>query len=431
MGIDRHRRASSTVTGPMPDAPRLDSQLLSAQLELKNRALASSAEGITIADARLPGNPLIYVNAGFERLTGYNVEEVAGRNCNFLQGMGTDPATAEQLRTAVRNKLAITVTLLNYRKDGTPFWNRLSITPVRDDQGTVTHFIGVQSDVTEEKQAKDELQRLNGRLEAVSRVLRKDLEAAADVQRSLLPAAMPNVPGVRFAYKFRPCADVGGDCLNVLSLDDRRLAFYILDVSGHGVASALLSVTLSHMLSVEPDRSFLYQSGPGDTAIQRQHCVAPPFQVVTRLNRHFANRPEISQFFTMIYGILDTKTTEFRYVSAGHLSPIHFRSGALQPIPEAGGIPVGLLPKATYEETSLQFLKGDRLYLCTDGIMEAENAAGQEFGVERVLETLTRDQAMPLEESLESLMQRVEAWSAPNGPTDDASVLGIEHPRVP
>ena len=69
MGIDRHRRASSTVTGPMPDAPRLDSQLLSAQLELKNRALASSAEGITIADARLPGNPLIYVNAGFERLT--------------------------------------------------------------------------------------------------------------------------------------------------------------------------------------------------------------------------------------------------------------------------------------------------------------------------------------------------------------------------
>ena len=430
MGTDHHRPASSTVTGPMPDARRLDSQLLSAQLELKNRALASSAEGITIADATLPGNPLIYVNAGFERLTGYNVEEVAGRNCNFLQGMGTDPAAAQQLRTAVRNKQAITVTLLNYRKDGTPFWNRLSITPVLDDRGAVTHFIGVQSDVTVEKQAKDELQRLNGRLEAVSRVLRMDLEAAADVQRSLLPAAMPDVPGVRFAYKFRPCADVGGDCLNVLSLDDRHLAFYILDVSGHGVASALLSVTLSHLLSVEPDRSFLYQSGPGDTATERQHCIAPPFHVVTRLNNHFANGPRTSQFFTMICGILDRKTEEFRYVSAGHLSPIHFRSGALQPIPEAGGIPVGLLPKATYRETSLQFLKGDRLYLCTDGIMEAENEAGQEFGVKRVLETLTRNQAMPLEESLESLMQCVEAWSAPNGPTDDASVLGIEHPRV-
>ncbi len=130
----------------------------------------------------------------------------------------------------------------------------------------------------------------------------------------------------------------------------------------------------------------------------------------------------------MIYGVLERKTNEFRYVSAGHLSPIHFRCGALQPIQEAGGIPVGLLPGATYEDSSLQFLQGDRLYLCTDGIMEAENEAGQEFGVERVLETLTRAQSMPLEESLESLMQCVEEWSAPNGPADDASVLGIEHP---
>ena len=428
MGGDHHRRPSSATIAPGGTVPRLDSQLLSSQLELKNRALASSAEGITIADATLPGNPLIYVNAGFERLTGYTVEEVTGRNCNFLQGSETDPATADQLRNAVRNKLAITVTILNYCKDGTPFWNRLSITPVLDTTGTVSHFIGVQSDVSVEKQAKDELQRVNERLEAVSRVLRRDLEAAADVQRSLLPAAMPNVPGVRFAYKFRPCADVGGDCLNVLSLDSQHLGFYILDVSGHGVASALLSVTLSHMLSVEPERSFLYQSSPSDAATVRQYSVAPPCDVVTRLNRHFANRPAISQFFTMIYAILDQKTAELRYVSAGHLSPIHFRSGSLQPIPEAGGIPVGLLPNATYEESSLQFLKGDRLYLCTDGILEAENEAGEEFGVDRVLETLLRDQTMSLEESLKSLMQRVEAWSAPNGPTDDASVLGIEHP---
>ncbi len=101
---------------------------------------------MTIADARLPDNPIIYANAGFERLTGYSIQEVMGRNCRFLQGPGTDPDTLEKLRSAIRQKHACTVQLLNYRKDGASFWNRLSITPVRDHSGNITHFIGVQSE---------------------------------------------------------------------------------------------------------------------------------------------------------------------------------------------------------------------------------------------------------------------------------------------
>jgi phosphoserine phosphatase RsbU/P len=404
-------------------AASLDSRQVRAQLELKDRALASSAEGITIADAGLPDHPLIYANAGFERLTGYSVAEVLGRNCRFLQGPSTNPAAVEELRTAIQNRRAVAVTLLNYRKDGTPFWNRLSLTPVRDAAGAVTHFIGVQSDVTEEKQAKDTLQKVNERLEAASQVMRRDLAAAVEVQRSLLPREMPQVPGLQFAYKFRPCADVGGDCLNVLRLDDRHLGVYILDVSGHGVAAALLSVTLSHMLSVVPDRSFLYQSCPDHA---RQPCIAPPVQVVTRLNRHFVNSSGVLQFFTMIYGILDRDTAEFHYVSAGHLSPILVRGGVASRMGEAGGIPAGLLPGATYEEHSVTLFPGDRLYLCTDGIFEAANSAEQEFGVDRLLETLTRHRALPLDESLSSLLQCVEEWSAPAGPPDDASMLAIE-----
>jgi len=406
-----------------PLAASLDTQLLRAQLELKNRALASSAEGITIADAGLPDNPLIYANAGFERLTGYSVAEVIGRNCRFLQGPGTDPETVAVLRTAIQNRTAVTVTLLNHRKDGTPFWNRLSITPVRDAEGAVTHFIGVQSDVTEEKLAKDALQEANERLEAASRVMKRDLAAAAEVQRSLLPVEMPHVSGMRFAYRFRPCGDVGGDCLNVLPLDGRRLGVYILDVSGHGVAAALLSVTLSHVLSVVPGRSFLYQPCPENPG---QDCIAPPVQVVTRLNRHFAKATAVSQFFTMIYGILDTETAQFRYVSAGHLSPVHFRGGVARPIPEAGGIPVGLFPEATYREESITLSKGDRLYFCTDGILEAENPAEEAFGVDRMLEILTRNQDALLEGTLSSLMQCVDDWAAAAGPADDASLLAIE-----
>ena len=404
----------------------LDSRRASAQLELKDRALAATFEGITIADAGLPDNPLIYANAGFERLTGYSVSEVLGRNCRFLQGPGTDLEAVAALRTAIREKRAVTVQLLNYRKDGAPFWNRLSITPVLDASGAVTHFIGVQSDVTIEKEAKDALEKANERLEAASQQTKRELEAAGAVQRSLLPVELIHVPGYNFAFKFRPCSDVGGDSLNVVPLDEYHLAVYILDVSGHGVAAALLSVTLSHMLSVVPERSFLYQSS---TDKPGSYSIASPADVVSRLNRHFLANPAALQFFTMIYGILDLRAAEFRYVAAGHLSPIHFPRGQEPRIHDAGSVPVGLLPSATYEEHSLTLSPGDRLYLCTDGVFEAENGDGQELGVQGLIETLSRNRDLPIEEGLSSVLQSVEEWSAPAGPPDDASVLAIERFR--
>ncbi|MCU0293814.1 MAG: PAS domain-containing protein, partial [Thermoanaerobaculaceae bacterium] len=115
-------------------------------LALKDRALAVAAEGVTIADARAPGRPLIYVNEGFERMTGYPAAEVLGRNCRFLQGPDTDAVAVAEIRAALADHRECVVEILNYRKDGSTFWNRLSITPVRESSGEVTHFIGIQSD---------------------------------------------------------------------------------------------------------------------------------------------------------------------------------------------------------------------------------------------------------------------------------------------
>lgn len=130
-----------------------------AVLQLRERALAAISEGIIITDPHQPGNPITYANSGFERLTGYSAGEVLGKNCRFLQGPDTDPAARARIRDAVREGRTAVTELLNYRKDGTPFHNELSIAPVYGARGEVVHFVGVQKDVTERKRAEAELER--------------------------------------------------------------------------------------------------------------------------------------------------------------------------------------------------------------------------------------------------------------------------------
>jgi PAS domain S-box-containing protein len=143
-----------------------------AELRLKNRAIDDTDVGVTIADASRPDAPLIYVNDAFERITGYPESEAVGRNCRFLQGEATDAKSVEVLRRAVADCEPVTVEILNYRRDGTPFWNRVSVTPVEDESGAVTHFVGVQADVTERKRTEQLLDVLN---RALRHNLRNDM----------------------------------------------------------------------------------------------------------------------------------------------------------------------------------------------------------------------------------------------------------------
>ncbi|WP_192918455.1 GAF domain-containing protein [Salinigranum salinum] len=126
------------------------------ELAWKTRAMDRAPVGISISDPSQPDNPLIYVNERFEALTGYDAADVRGRNCRFLQGEATDPESVATLRDAIDRREPVTVDIRNYRKDGTEFWNRVTVAPVEDTTGTVTHFIGFQRDVTEERAADRE-----------------------------------------------------------------------------------------------------------------------------------------------------------------------------------------------------------------------------------------------------------------------------------
>lgn len=128
-------------------------------LELKDRALDACDSGIIIVDAIAADHPIVYANSGFLTMTGYSLEEVLGRNCRFLQGTDRDQPSLETLRQAVRREESVSVVLRNYRKDGSLFWNELSISPVQS-HNRITHFIGVQQDISERVFAEEERRKL-------------------------------------------------------------------------------------------------------------------------------------------------------------------------------------------------------------------------------------------------------------------------------
>ncbi|WP_402374927.1 SpoIIE family protein phosphatase [Isoptericola rhizosphaerae] len=144
---------------------------------LQMRAAVASHLSFTISDPSLPDDPLVWVNPAFCEVTGYSADEVLGRNCRFLQGPGTDPGAVARIRTAIEAGEAVGETLLNHRKDGTPFWNQVVVSPVHDEEGRVTHHVGIQADVTERVHAErrhvlelDEVNRENQRLSLLASI---------------------------------------------------------------------------------------------------------------------------------------------------------------------------------------------------------------------------------------------------------------------
>jgi PAS domain S-box-containing protein len=152
-----------------------DQKEISAELKLKERAMDEAPVGITISDPATEDNEIIYANDAFERITGYPVEEVLGRNCRFLQGADTSEESVATMRRAVENEEPVVVDVVNYRRNGEKFWNEVTIAPLRDEDGVLTHFVGFQRDITARKEAQLELGIERDRLALLNQVVRHDI----------------------------------------------------------------------------------------------------------------------------------------------------------------------------------------------------------------------------------------------------------------
>ena len=262
----------------------------------------------------------------------------------------------------------------------------------------------------------------NRALEAANQRMQGDLAAAARIQEAMLPASLPDRPQAKFAWMFKPCAELAGDALNVFALDEHHIAMYALDVVGHGVAASLLSIAVSRMLTPERN-SFLVRliaEPPG-------YRLLPPGEVAEQLNRRFPFDSASGQFFSLLYGMLDLRTREWRFVCAGHPGPIHVGHGGATPrlIAAHERLPIGIGDR-TYPEHAMQLEPGDRLFIYTDGVSEAMNPEHEPYGSKRMIESLARSRDSSLEESIAALWSDVERWCGASTRQDDASVVAVE-----
>lgn len=263
----------------------------------------------------------------------------------------------------------------------------------------------------------------NARLSEALTQIEKDLEAAARIQQSVLPSHHLRYQHYLADWLFLPSAWVSGDIFNVFALDD-HLAFYCVDVSGHGVGAAMMSLAVA--------RQFLHGRTVERFLFAEQGGVESPANVVGMLNQRFCNEePDIMSYFTMIYGVIHLASGKGRLCQAGHPTPfIISADGAVKTV-GSGGAPVGLMPELSWEDVAFELDAGERLCLFSDGITECENPHGEQFGELRLQRWLQQQATRPIDQFLPQFGEHLMNWRNGEQPArtamaDDVSLLLIE-----
>ncbi|GMU54875.1 MAG: hypothetical protein AMXMBFR33_40210 [Candidatus Xenobia bacterium] len=258
------------------------------------------------------------------------------------------------------------------------------------------------------------------------RKLKADLSAAGRMQRALLPQHPPRLPAVEVGWMFTACSHVAGDMFNVFALDERRLGVWVLDVSGHGVPAALLSVTVSRVLHPNPRQGGLLRrpklGAPGGSEL------VSPAQVARELNRRYPQSHVAGLYFTLVYGILDTVSGTFTYVRCGHPPPLLATSGQVRAIDSEGCLPLGILDSSEFHDEVVQLSPGDRLILYTDGVTECSGPDG-EFGEERLQAILAGRRGRGAVALMETLKAELARHSSGRPRDDQTAVCLIWRPR--
>jgi len=242
---------------------------------------------------------------------------------------------------------------------------------------------------------------------AEKRRLERELQLAAEIQQALLPEACQSGGHFDVASNSIPCRAIGGDFYDYFALADGAFGFALGDVAGKGPSAALLTAMIQGIFSAHVGSA------------------SSPAQLMTLVNEGLLRRSIQSRFATVVYGALG-RDGQLTYCNAGHNPPVLMGRGGIRRL-ETGGLILGLFPRAIYEQETLALEPGDLLAIFSDGVTEALNAAGEEFGEERLLACLDANRQCRPPEVLERLLSAVRGFTAAAAQHDDVTALVLRY----
>jgi len=266
-----------------------------------------------------------------------------------------------------------------------------------------------------------ELIEKNKELTEKQRWLDEDLKAAGGVQQSLLPHKYPDIKHLNIAWKFIPSYLIGGDIFNFIQFDEDNVGFYMIDVSGHGVPSALVTVSISQALQPMSGNvtKRKINSSPG-------YRISSPREVLETLDAEYPlNRFE--SYFTMIYAIINVQDGNILYSNAAHPPPVLLHKDGSHELLDAGGTIIGMDGILPFEEEQKTLYNGDRIIFYTDGVTEFQNDNGEFYGEERFLSILKENQDKKVVALIDAVMASIKDFGGNTKFQDDISLVGIEY----
>lgn len=242
-------------------------------------------------------------------------------------------------------------------------------------------------------------------------LMQEEVRLATEIQINLLPHQMPRIEGYQIAGTSIPARDVGGDYFDFIRKDENRLAFCLGDVSGKGMPAALLMANLQATLR-----------GQTMADIPIAECIA-------RSNKLMHHSTDIKKFATLFYGLLNFKEHQLEYCNAGHDNPFLFSPGKEPQRLQIGGVVLGFVPEFSYQETTIPVNPGDLLVIYSDGITEAMNSAEEEFGEERLVETIVENRTHSPQELLSSILKSVRLHVGNEPQMDDMTLVVLKREK--
>jgi sigma-B regulation protein RsbU (phosphoserine phosphatase) len=409
--------------------------------EKRYRSLLANLDTAVVVHA--PDTRILLSNYRAQELLGLSDADMASKKdidpeWYFIRGDGTRLPVKEypvNIVITTLKPLQYYLVGISHPKNNTIVWVEVNAFPELDENGNLKQIVVTFWDVTKRKTAEDSLAKQALDLVNINKELRrqiterkqveeklrhqqrqadKDLQVAATIQQTLIPRYSPRIGPIRFAWRFEPCEQIGGDIFNFHYTGKNDISFYMFDVCGHGVSSALIAAAVSQFLqtSCEPVVPVIGKPRP-DT-------------VLNNLERAFPFE-RFDSFFTIVYLTVDYANGSLFYSNAGHPPPILLGpDGSLRLLERHGPvIGTGNVPSFLREEVPLRC--GDKVIVYTDGILDYPNDRGEFFGKERVFETLQKFAGSPVQTLMEMVQKSLRDFAGAASPKDDASIMTIEY----